>query len=261
MNNPKSIFVHCTATPEGRYHNAVDIDQMHKRRGWKAIGYHAVVLLDGSEEVGRDLDNDGDAEEHVGAHAYGYNKDSLAVVYVGGVDSKIRPKDTRTLDQRVTLVKIVQRWMDKYDIPIEKVFGHYEVDPGKACPSFDMAQFRREVVSTDAMESHPPSKIDSQEPTGPIFSDLSDEEKHKLQGLDIRKIKFPVLSIGKNGFYTLILQYLLRQNPLVDLKVDGDFGEITREAVTKFQEANSLSQDGVAGPKTWQVLISRRFLR
>lgn len=36
--------------------------------------------------------------------------------------------------------------------------------------------------------------------------------------------------------------------------IDGIVGKKTREAITKFQEANALKADGVCGPKTWEKL-------
>jgi peptidoglycan hydrolase-like protein with peptidoglycan-binding domain len=35
---------------------------------------------------------------------------------------------------------------------------------------------------------------------------------------------------------------------------DGDYGQATEEAVRRFQHANNLDPDGVAGPKTLEVL-------
>jgi len=156
MNNPTDIFVHCTATREGHHYTAADIDRWHRDRGWCCIGYHRVVLLDGSIEVGRDPDRDGDSEEHVGAHVYGHNRNSLAVVYVGGVAADGRtPKDTRTQDQREALLEVVRGWMTAYDIPVERVWGHYEKDSGKACPSFDMREFRDELKAAAPVEQFP----------------------------------------------------------------------------------------------------------
>lgn len=148
MRQINRIVVHCSATPEGRDVTAADIRRWHKERGWRDIGYHAVVRLDGSIEPGRDLDNDGGTEEHVGAHTYGLNADSLGICYVGGVDKDMRPKDTRTAAQNKALVGKAREWMDRFDIPIERVTGHYEHDSGKACPSFDMDEFRAELIDT-----------------------------------------------------------------------------------------------------------------
>ncbi len=36
--------------------------------------------------------------------------------------------------------------------------------------------------------------------------------------------------------------------------IDGVAGKKTKEAITKFQEANNLKADGVVGPKTWEQL-------
>lgn len=134
------IVVHCSATPEGTPFNAADIDRWHRDRGWNGIGYHAVVLLYGTVESGRD-------ESLAGAHVRGHNKDSLSVVYIGGVAADGRTaKDTRTALQRVALRRVVLGWMLKYRISASRVYGHYELDGGKACPSFDMDEFRQSLV-------------------------------------------------------------------------------------------------------------------
>jgi N-acetylmuramoyl-L-alanine amidase len=137
MSSPTYIFVHCSATPEGRRFTAADIDRWHRERGWAGIGYHKVVLLDGTVERGR-------PDDQVGAHTRGHNTDSLAIVYIGGVDSRGNPKDTRTPEQRIALFNEVLEWMDQYDIPVDNVYGHYEF-AAKACPSFDMDEFRSEL--------------------------------------------------------------------------------------------------------------------
>jgi N-acetylmuramoyl-L-alanine amidase len=148
MSDPKYIFVHCSATPEGRHFTAADIDRWHKNRGWAGIGYHKVVLLDGTVERGRD-------DMTIGAHVRGHNTDSLAIVYIGGVDGAGKAKDTRTPEQRSALLNEVLEWMDLYDIPVENVYGHYEF-AAKACPSFDMNEFRNELeemlIAEDEME-------------------------------------------------------------------------------------------------------------
>ena len=50
MRKINEIIVHCTATPAGRDVSAADIDLWHRRRGFRCIGYHYVVRLDGSIE-------------------------------------------------------------------------------------------------------------------------------------------------------------------------------------------------------------------
>lgn len=128
MREIKEIIIHCSATPEGKDFRASDIDKWHKSRGWQCIGYHYVVCLDGTIELGR-------AEEKVGAHTSGHNSNSIGVCYIGGVASDGKtPKDTRTTLQKLSLQSLIRRLRDKY--PHAVVFGHNEV-ANKACPCFN----------------------------------------------------------------------------------------------------------------------------
>lgn len=62
-----------------------------------------------------------------------------------------------------------------------------------------------------------------------------------------------MLRMGSAGKRVRELQGLLvRAN--FPVKVDGDFGPSTREALRGFQKSNGLTIDGVAGPETMQVL-------
>jgi N-acetylmuramoyl-L-alanine amidase len=129
MRQINRIIIHCTATPEGRDHTAKEIDRWHKAQGWSGIGYHYVIRLDGTVENGRPV-------EKVGAHVKGHNADSIGVVYVGGCDKNMKPKDTRTPAQKAALVKLVADIQKRY--PDATVHGHNEFDKGKACPSFNV---------------------------------------------------------------------------------------------------------------------------
>lgn len=130
MRKITKIVVHCTATPEGKPFFAKDIDAWHRAKGWRCIGYHFVVLLDGTIEKGRPV-------EQVGAHVEGHNATTIGVVYVGGVDAKGNPKDTRTPAQKATLRKLVRDLEAQYSCGS---CGHRDFPKvAKACPSFDVA--------------------------------------------------------------------------------------------------------------------------
>jgi hypothetical protein len=67
----------------------------------------------------------------------------------------------------------------------------------------------------------------------------------------------PILQHGHVGTKVRELQNLLNQSHVMAptvLAVDGDFGDRTLEAVTKFQAAHNLEVDGVVGVKTWAAL-------
>lgn len=121
------IIVHCTATREGKDITVEEIDRWHKKRGFKCIGYHFVVYLDGSVHVGRDIDI-------AGAHCTNHNKNSVGVCYVGGLDKNGKAKDTRTDAQKKSLLDLINQL--KLDYPKAKVYPHYAF-AAKACPCFD----------------------------------------------------------------------------------------------------------------------------
>lgn len=128
MRKINKIIVHCSATPEGRDNTIEDIDKWHKARGWKGVGYHYVIHLDGSIHPGRD-------EDEVGAHCAGYNSKSIGVCYIGGLAKDCStPKDTRTEEQKQSLLDLLTELKERY--PSATIHGHREF-AAKACPCFD----------------------------------------------------------------------------------------------------------------------------
>jgi len=127
MRKIDKIIVHCSATPEGRDVSTDEIRQWHLDRGWSDIGYHYVVELDGTVCDGRPV-------ETSGAHAKGHNSDSIGVCYVGGVDEDGEPKDTRTEEQKESLIELLTDLKEDHGNP--DIFGHRDFS-SKACPSFD----------------------------------------------------------------------------------------------------------------------------
>lgn len=131
MRPLKRIILHCTATPEGKHFDVNTIRRWHvKDRGWKDIGYHYVIYLDGSVHEGRPL-------EQSGAHTSGHNKDSIGIVYVGGCDSKMKAKDTLNEAQETAMVNLIKSLRELYgDMSLH---GHNEF-AAKACPSFNVKE-------------------------------------------------------------------------------------------------------------------------
>ena len=125
----KFIVVHCSATMPGQACDAELIDQWHRARGFELIGYHYVVMPDGSIEHGRPL-------FYQGAHVRNYNAVSIGVCYVGGLDAQGRTADTRTPQQKETLTKLLAQLQKRY--PKARIVGHRDLDRGKACPCYEV---------------------------------------------------------------------------------------------------------------------------
>lgn len=145
----KYLVIHCTATPEGREVTGADIRRMHTSpvskggRGWKQVGYTDLIRLDGTVE--RLVNNNEDAwvdPWEITNGAKGYNAVSRHVVYAGGCDKGMKPKDTRTAGQRAALEKYVRDFHARH--PKVRIIGHNEV-AAKACPSFDVQKWLRDI--------------------------------------------------------------------------------------------------------------------
>lgn len=150
MAQMKRLVIHCTATPEGREVSAADIRHWHTDpvsrggKGWKQVGYTDLIHLDGSVE--RLVQNNEDAEVdpwEVTNGAKGYNSTSRHIVYAGGCDKQMKPKDTRTEAQRKALTDYVRDFHRRF--PTIRIVGHRELDKSKACPSFDVQAWLREI--------------------------------------------------------------------------------------------------------------------
>ena len=73
----------------------------------------------------------------VGAHCRPFNRCSIGICYEGGLDANGKPKDTRTLKQRATLLALLLDLKQKF--PKAVIRGHKDM-PGsvpKACPCFN----------------------------------------------------------------------------------------------------------------------------
>lgn len=112
-------------------------DKKPKGNGWKDIGYHYIVELDGEVRRGRPVDE-------IGAHCAGQNADSIGVCYVGGLDKHGKiAKDTRTVEQKRAMFMLVKRLMEEYGLGLDDVYCHNQW-AAKACPSFKIETFRGE---------------------------------------------------------------------------------------------------------------------
>jgi len=69
-------------------------------------------------------------------------------------------------------------------------------------------------------------------------------------------VSLPLLRSGNGGSHVAALQSLLNVKAAQALTVDGDFGPATETGVRNVQRFFGLPVDGIAGEKTWTVLLA-----
>ena len=134
------IVVHCSASDWG---SRDAIDKWHRERGWNGIGYN-YVITNGCKVNKNDFDlrHDGTIEKgrpmnEVPAHVKGHNSYSIGVCLIGNRHFTKR--------QFIELNILLLDLMDKHEVALDRVVGHYELDSGKTCPNFDMDTVRNEL--------------------------------------------------------------------------------------------------------------------
>ena len=159
MSKPmKYLVIHCTATPEGREVTAAEIRRWHTApppagTGWKHEGNTDLINHDGTiERVAQKNEDDRVDNWEITNGAAGYNSVSRHIVYVGGCDSHMHPKDTRTAAQREALKRYVLEFHSRF--PQIRIVGHHDLNPAKQCPSFDVGQWIAEIGIRQTFNQH-----------------------------------------------------------------------------------------------------------
>ncbi len=124
MTEIKRVVIHCSDSPPGRGDNAATIHRWHRQNGWAGLGYHAVILENGTIEQGR-------PEYWKGAHVGRFNAGSLGVCLIG--------VDSFTAAQYEALYEYLVDVTDRH--PRAEVCGHRDLDDKKHCPGFDVAEW------------------------------------------------------------------------------------------------------------------------
>ena len=128
----KYIVVHSAATKASMDIDAKEIDRWHRARGFLKIGYHFVILRDGTIEVGRNQDE-------VGAHCRGFNRISVGICVVGGLGDDGQAEDNFTDVQKENLRTLLIDLQAFYSDA--EIKGHNELKKGTECPSFSVEDF------------------------------------------------------------------------------------------------------------------------
>ncbi|MFC1682485.1 peptidoglycan recognition family protein [Nanoarchaeota archaeon] len=103
----------------------------HKNiRGWEDIGYHYLIGDADNPHVENGRLYLGRSEKFWGAHALGFNQNSIGVCFLGNLDNK-----PPTKEQIKTLVEFLKCKIKEHNIDVENVLGHFELpEVEKTCP-------------------------------------------------------------------------------------------------------------------------------
>ncbi len=141
--------VHCSASKPSQNWGAIEIDRMHRERGWLCIGYHFVIARDGTIHAGRPMNK-------AGAHCKQgrRNQTHVSVCLIGGISA--RPQEhvpgspwngsdaeaNFTPEQNTSLRSLLDFLMGVYGFSEDAIEGHRNVKGvRKACPSFSVKTF------------------------------------------------------------------------------------------------------------------------
>ncbi len=126
MRTIRYIIIHCTASqPNASVQGILD---HWKSLGWENPGYHYLIRHDGEILCLTD-------EANIANGARGYNQHAVHVAYIGGIDQHGKPLDTRTAEQKASMLALLQALHRRY--PAAAIISHRDVNLRKACPSFD----------------------------------------------------------------------------------------------------------------------------
>lgn len=147
----KYIFIHCTATPEGRNVQYSDVYKWHTvDNGWSDIAYAVLIGLHDTWYTR----NENKAKPNLEFYdpfilnsertfgVLGHNNDAIDICYVGGIDANLKTKDTLTVYQFETLKKELFKFILHH--PTVLIGGHNQVST-KDCPSFNVANKLRDM--------------------------------------------------------------------------------------------------------------------
>ena len=128
MRTINYIVIHCTGTqPETTIES---IKKYWKEvQKWDDPGYHMIIDKNGKMTLLHPLEKPSNGVK-------GFNKNSIHIAYIGGINKKGIPEDTRTDAQIKAIREVLQGTINCF--PTAAICGHRDFpNVKKACPSFN----------------------------------------------------------------------------------------------------------------------------
>lgn len=154
MRKLTMIVVHCTASRCTSTLTPAALTTQHRHRGFTSCGYHYYITRNGDIHPMRDV-------SEIGAHVRGCNAYSIGVAYEGGLDAAGKPADTRTDEQKASLISLLRYLKETYP-EIVLIIGHRDLSPDlnrdgkiepkewvKVCPCFNASAEYKHLLTVE----------------------------------------------------------------------------------------------------------------
>lgn len=165
-----------------------------------------------------------------------------------------------TTETQASLVWLVSKLMDEYGIAIDHVIRHFDVT-GKTCPN---PYVRNNHFMTNWTWPEFVANVKQYRKDGTITlpdgKTIVDPEKPTPSTGGCYMFETQTVKKGSKGASVKLLQTLLKGLGYTNvdgspLKIDGDAGTNTDNAIRKYQKDMGLTVDGIAGKNTWGKII------
>jgi hypothetical protein len=251
------IFGHMTKREETRllvlHHSGTStrqtvkqIHDYHKNtKKWAGIGYHFYIRTNGEIWSGRPL-------EYVGAHAFGFNNNSIGICFEGNFET-----ETMSDAQKEAGKWLVAYIKEKY--AIKKVVGHRDLMatacPGKNFPFEEIANAKKGPIKKPKDNRFTVKEWqEAAIKDGFKFPDFGADGKWGAECEGVAK-KAVCKNRGNNYKYKNLTLLIQQRLGFEGKALDGLFGADTEEAVRMYQMLHKLDADGIVGINTWKSMI------
>lgn len=224
-NRKENIILHHAEASRCSVH---DVHRWHLNNGWSGIGYHYFVTKAGVVYTGRPVNA-------VGAHAVGYNSNSIGICAEGAFN-----KETMPQVQKQAIIDLCRYLVKAYGI--KKVLGHKEAN-ATDCPgsNYPLLEIKAAAYTTPTIAST----------FSLVVRELQAAIRVPIDGIPgpVTLRACPLIGNGARGAVVKCLQKML------GISADGIFGPNTLKNVKQFQYNNGLVSDGLVGRNTWRKLL------
>jgi N-acetylmuramoyl-L-alanine amidase len=134
MRAINKIILHCSAS-DASFYNFDLMERDHvDHRGWNSIGYHFGIDYQGEIKILRPM-------KKAGAHCKGHNFSSIGICVLG--------LKMFSQKQMEALAKLVQTFLDIFDLTQDDVYGHNHFNHSKACPVFNVDKWKEKYLTKE----------------------------------------------------------------------------------------------------------------